>query len=311
MTQSCRCHAVSGLIPCATLGSHLASGVAHLYPGSDVVCRDCLKLVMNISSFVQRVNPSGGLPPDPQMDDPNAKHPSGPDSPDPSDHHSGHSSDPDSDQPDGSDGGSIEPQTDADDVPLLQRTYATAKEAGNVARRHDGRFMSLPGLRGQYSCFHDGCTCMRIVRQNKETKHLSIAVKNPCRHGNDPDSPGTWQYLPPKVEADLCTLLRTNNTPVQALARLRKMYRKDPTVRRLKPKWVQNYYNRNITPCTPKLSIEALEEWMRTYTRDPPDTDCPHEDAFILHSERGLGDWLPSSIIHWMGLELPWKQFGS
>ena len=93
MTQSCRCHAVSGLIPCATLGSHLASGVAHLYPGSDVVCRDCLKLVMNISSFVQRVNPSGGLPPDPQMDDPNAKHPSGPDSPDPSDHHSGHSSD--------------------------------------------------------------------------------------------------------------------------------------------------------------------------------------------------------------------------
>ena len=114
MTQSCRCHAVSGLIPCATLGSHLASGVAHLYPGSDVVCRDCLKLVMNISSFVQRVNPSGGLPPNPQMDDPNAKHPSGPDSPDPSDHHSGHSSDPDSDQPDGSDGGSIEPETAGD-----------------------------------------------------------------------------------------------------------------------------------------------------------------------------------------------------
>ena len=101
------------------------------------------------------------------------------------------------------------------------------------------------------------------------------------------------------------------NTPVQALARLRKMYRKDPTVRRLKPKWVQNYYNRNIKPPTPKLSIEALEEWMRKYTRDPPDTDCPHEDAFILHSERGLGDWLPSSIIHWMGLELPWKPFGS
>ena len=176
MTQSCRCRAVSGLILCDTLGSHLADGVAHLFPGSDVVCRDCLKLVMDISSFAQRTNPSGGLPPDPQMDDPNAKLPSGPDSPDPSDHHSGHSSDPDSDQPDGSDGGSIGPQTagNADTVPLLQRTYATAKDAGNVARRHDGRFMPPPGLRGQYSCFHDGCTCMRTFFSAAETFFLAV-----------------------------------------------------------------------------------------------------------------------------------------
>ena len=84
------------------------------------------------------------------LNEPNSEHHSDPDSPDASDHDSGHSSDPDSDPPDGSDGGSIEPQTagDADDVPLLQRTYATAKDAGNVARRHDRRFMSLPGLRG-------------------------------------------------------------------------------------------------------------------------------------------------------------------